>query len=161
MLLASLSVCAVLHSREEFLRLRAKCKFTRAKGPGWSMLQRHGSYNIASHDDPVERQRTIRTTWCMQPDSEIGAYLGVFRLDMGQFYQRPDYRFQPAWTFACILTSRRLPSFRALSSPHQVGVWFLSWLCGSSLVVSCAPSQSPPVHTFRGATPQTCTQTST
>ena len=85
MLLASLSVCAVLHSREEFLRLRAKCKFTRAKGPGWSMLQRHGSYNIASHDDPVERQRTIRTTWCMQPDSEIGAYLGVFRLDMGNF----------------------------------------------------------------------------
>ena len=53
MLFASLSVWAALHSREEFLRLRAKCKFAQASGPEWSMLQRHGSYN-ASHDDPID-----------------------------------------------------------------------------------------------------------
>ena len=84
MLSASLSVWAALHSREEFLRLREKCKFAQASGPEWSMLQRHGSYN-ASHDDPIEHQRTIQTTWCAQPDSELGAYLGVVRLDMGDF----------------------------------------------------------------------------
>ena len=71
MLVALLSVSAVLRSREEFLRLREKCTFTRTSAPGWSMLQRHGGYN-ASRDDPVERKLTIQTTWCVQPDSEPG-----------------------------------------------------------------------------------------
>lgn len=86
------------------------------------MLQRHGGYN-ASHD-PVELKRTLQTTWCVQPDSELGAYLGVVRLDMGELaagkrFVNPQLNsgdvvsFEPLW--AAVKRSRT-----ALRSPQAV-----------------------------------------
>ena len=150
MLVALLGVSAVLRSREEFLRLREKCTFTRTSGPGWSMLQRHGGYN-ASHDDPVERKLTIQTTWCVQPDSEPGAYLGVVRLDMGELaagkrFVSPQLNrgdvvsFEPFWAAVKKAYGSTLPP-----SGHLTAGMMWPMLAGDD--GSFTPLAYPPMHT--------------
>ena len=149
MLVALLSVSAVLRSREEFLRLREKCTFTRTSGPGWSMLQRHGGYN-ASHD-PVELKRTLQTTWCVQPDSELGAYLGVVRLDMGELaagkrFVNPQLNsgdvvsFEPFWAAVKRSYGSPLPP-----SGHLTAGMMWPMLAGDD--GSFTPLAYPPMHT--------------
>ena len=114
------------------------------------MLQRPGSYN-ASHDDPVERQRTIQMTWCVQPDSELGAYLGVVRLDLGDFtagkrFVNPNIQggdvvsFAPLWAAVKEMYGSPLPP-----RSHLTGGVMWPMLAGDD--GSFTPLAYPPMHT--------------
>jgi len=94
---------------------------------------------------------SLKTTWCVQPDSELGAYLGVVRLDMGELaagkrFVSPQLdlgdvvSFEPFWAAVKKAYGSPLPP-----SGHLAAGMMWPMLAGDD--GSFTPLAYPPMHT--------------